>query len=102
LLSATLPHGFSIFLDGLCGALLKLGFNMKNLLASIYLSVSLAVTSAFTSVAHAAVPAAATTAITGIQTDGTAMIDAGWPVAAALVGGFILIKLFKKVMGKVS
>lgn len=52
--------------------------------------------------ATAEVPAAATAAITGIQTDGTAMIDAGWPVAAALVGGFILIKLFKKVMGKVS
>ena len=52
--------------------------------------------------ASATVPTAATDAITAVQTDGTALIDAGWPVAAALVGGLILIKLFKKVMSKVS
>ena len=57
---------------------------------------------ALTGTASAAIPTEATTAITGIQTDGEAMIAAGWPVVAALVGGFILIKLFKKVMGKVS
>ena len=54
------------------------------------------------STANAALPVEATTAITGVQTDGLAMIAAGWPVVAAIVGGLILIKLFKKVMGKVS
>ena len=52
--------------------------------------------------ASAEIPPEATTAITAVQTDGTAMIAAGWPVVAAIVGGLILIKLFKKVMGKVS
>jgi major coat protein len=56
----------------------------------------------FSSDAAAAIPAEATTAIAGVQTDGEAMIAAGWPVVAAIVGGLILIKLFKKVMGKVS
>lgn len=52
--------------------------------------------------AHAALPTAATDAITAVQTDGAAMIAAGWPVAVAIVGGLILIKLFKKVVGKVT
>jgi len=52
--------------------------------------------------ASAALPTEATAAITGVQTDGLAMITAGWPVVAAITGGLILIKLFKKVMGKVS
>lgn len=45
----------------------------------------------------AAVPTAATDALTAVQTDGMALIDAAWPVVAALVGGMILIGLFKKV-----
>ncbi|MEY8216281.1 MAG: major coat protein [Colwellia sp.] len=57
---------------------------------------------ALTGSASAAIPAEATTAITGVQTDGLAMISAGWPVVAAITGGLILIKLFKKVISKVS
>ncbi len=45
----------------------------------------------------AALPTAATGALTAVQTDGLALIDAAWPVVAALVGGMILIGLFKKV-----
>lgn len=52
--------------------------------------------------AHAALPTAASDAITAVQTDGAAMITAGWPVAVAIVGGLVLIKLFKKVVGKVT
>lgn len=63
--------------------------------------VALAVTSV-ASVAHAALPVAATDAITAIQTDGTAMIDAGWPVAVAIFGGLIIVKLFKKVLTRVT
>jgi hypothetical protein len=45
----------------------------------------------------AALPTAATDALTTVQTDGLALIAAAWPVVAALVGGMILIGLFKKV-----
>ncbi len=55
-----------------------------------------------TGAANAALPTAATDAITAIQTDGTAMIEAGWPVAVAIFGGLIIIKLFKKVLTKVT
>lgn len=52
--------------------------------------------------AHAELPAAATTALTAVQTDGLAMIDAGWPVLGAIVVGFVLMKLFKRVVSKAS
>ncbi len=55
-----------------------------------------------TGAANAALPTAATDAITAIQTDGTAMVEAGWPVVVAILGGLILIKLFKKVISKVT
>lgn len=51
--------------------------------------------------ALAEVPAAATTAITTLQTDALAMIDDAWPVIAAIVGAFLVIKVFKRVAGKV-
>lgn len=50
----------------------------------------------------AALPTGATDAFTSLQTDGLAMIDAGWPVAAVLVGGLIMIGIFKKVAKKVA
>lgn len=46
--------------------------------------------------ASAAVPAAATAALTAIQTDGLSLIDLVWPVVAAILGGFILIRLFRR------
>jgi steroid 5-alpha reductase family enzyme len=51
---------------------------------------------------HAALPEAATNAITSIQTDGVAMIDAFWPVAVAITGGFVILKLFRKGVGKAT
>ena len=51
--------------------------------------------------AHAALPTAATDAITGIGTDGLALIDAVWVPVAAVTTGFILIKLFKRGSGKI-
>ena len=54
-----------------------------------------------TSGAFAALPTAATDAITAINTDGLALIDAIWIPVAAIVGGFILIKLFKRGASKV-
>lgn len=52
--------------------------------------------------AFAALPAAATSAITGIQTDGQALLGDVWPVAGAIVGGSILLKLFKKFTSKAT
>ena len=51
--------------------------------------------------AFAALPPSVGSAMTSIQTDGMALIDLAWPVVAALVGGFVLIKLFKRAASKV-
>ena len=52
-------------------------------------------------VAHAALPTAATTALTDLQADGLALIDAVWPVVAAITIGFVVLKLFKRGSNKV-
>lgn len=52
--------------------------------------------------AFAAVPEALEDALTAIQTDGVAVQALGWPVFVAIVGGFVLFKLAKKVIGKVT
>lgn len=54
------------------------------------------------SAAFAELPAGATAAITQLQTDGLAMIEAYWPVVTALTVAFILIKLFKKGANKAT
>tara|TARA_R110000823_G_scaffold129297_1_gene256949 strand:+ start:619 stop:813 length:195 start_codon:yes stop_codon:yes gene_type:complete len=51
-----------------------------------------------TSSAHAAVPAEASTALTGVLTDATALIAEGWPVIAGIVVSFVLFKIFKRVI----
>jgi hypothetical protein len=51
--------------------------------------------------ASAALPEAATTAFTNLQTDGLALINAAWPVVGAIVVGFVLIKLFRRAANKV-
>lgn len=53
------------------------------------------------SMSNAALDAAITTAITGIQTNGADMLTAFWPVYLAIVGGFVLVKLFKRGASKV-
>lgn len=50
--------------------------------------------------AHAVLPAEATTAMTTLGTNTTDMLAAIWPVVALSVGGFALIKLFKKGASK--
>ncbi|WOB97877.1 MULTISPECIES: major coat protein [unclassified Providencia] len=47
------------------------------------------------------VPQAAQDAITGVGSTATGMIDLAWPVIALVVGGFLAIKMFKKVASKV-
>ena len=47
------------------------------------------------------VPQSAQDAITGIGSTATGMIDLAWPVIAVVVGGFLAIKMFKKVASKV-
>lgn len=48
-----------------------------------------------------AIPQAAQDAITGIGSTATGMMDLAWPVIAVVVGGFLAIKMFKKVASKV-
>ena len=48
--------------------------------------------------AHAELPAAASSAFTATQTDGLALIDLAWPVMAAIVGGFVLLRLAKRAI----
>lgn len=52
-------------------------------------------------ISSAAVPAAVGTTLTSIQADALSMIDLVWPVVLAVVGGMILIKVAKRVLGKV-
>lgn len=52
--------------------------------------------------AHAALPAAVTSTFTDISTNATAMFDLAFPIVAALVGSFVLIKLFKKFANKAT
>ena len=47
-------------------------------------------------------PAEVTAAFTGISSNYEAMAAVAWPVIATIVGGFILIKLFKKFANKAS
>lgn len=46
--------------------------------------------------AHAALPTEATAAFTTLSTSVSDILSAIWPIVAAVVGGFALIKLFKK------
>lgn len=50
--------------------------------------------------AHAALPTEATAAFTSLGANVTDILGAIWPIVAASVGGFTLIKLFKKGAGK--
>jgi hypothetical protein len=68
---------------------------MKGLTVGALLSI-------FAGSALADVPAAASTAITAIQTDGLAIADLAWPVLGAILGVSILMKLFKKFMNKAT
>lgn len=76
---------------------------MRNILKSKLAKVGLTVTSLVAAgSASAALPAEATAALTAIKEDGTSLIAAGWPVVVAVTGGLVLIKLFKKVVGRAS
>jgi len=51
-----------------------------------------------TTAANAAVPAEASTALSGVLTDALALIGEGWPVIAGIVVSFVLFKIFKRVV----
>ena len=52
--------------------------------------------------AHAVLPPEATAAFTGISDDFTGLSAVAWPVAGTVVGGMILLKLFKKMANKAT
>lgn len=51
---------------------------------------------------QAALPAEVATTFTAVQTDGEALIALAWPVLGAIVGGFVLMGLFKKAVSKAT
>jgi hypothetical protein len=57
---------------------------------------------ALSSNAFAALPTAASTAFTEVQTDGLALIDLAWPLAIALTSAVIVLGLFKKFAKKAA
>ncbi len=76
---------------------------MKNQKRVIAKTVGLmAVVSGSVGTAYAALPVAATTAFTDVQTDGLALIDLAWPLAIALTSGAIILGLFKKFAKKAA
>ena len=57
---------------------------------------------ASTGSAVAAVPTEASAAITEVGTDGSQIIAEVWPVAVIVIGGGIVLKLFKKFVSKAT
>jgi len=51
--------------------------------------------------AHAALPTEANAAFTAVSGNVTDIFAAVWPIVATVVGGFVLIKLFKKGTGAI-
>ena len=52
-------------------------------------------------VASAALPTAATTALTDLATDVSSILDAIWPIVVLVTIGFVLMGLFKRGAAKV-
>lgn len=65
-------------------------------LAGSVIAMALGVSSA-----QAAVPEALTTAITGVSTDATSLMDSATPVVFGIAAAFVLWKIGKRVLGKI-
>lgn len=63
----------------------------------MFLGLSLSMIAAF---AHAALPTEATDAFTSLSDNLTAIFALVWPILATAVGGWTLMKLFKKGASK--
>jgi len=66
---------------------------MQNRIVQVVGGVAMVVVSGL---ASAALPTEATAAFTTLSGNLTDILAAIWPIAAAAVGGFVLLKLFKK------
>ena len=51
--------------------------------------------------AQAAVPEALTSAITGISTDATSLMDSATPVVFTIAGAFVIWKIGKRILNRV-
>ncbi|MDP2506715.1 major coat protein [Oceanobacter sp. 3_MG-2023] len=76
---------------------------MKNFVSENrrYLAVAIGSMAVMASSAHADLPAAATTALTEIETGITDASDAAWPLIGAALAAGILIKLVKRFANKI-
>ena len=59
-------------------------------------TTTVALTASAFQAAMAALPTAATDAITSVDTDAAALITAIWPIVVTVTVGFVLIKLFRR------
>lgn len=71
--------------------------NIKNRALAVMATLAAVVTGS----AHAALPAAISTELDAVKTDGLAMADLVWPVVIALFGALVLFKLFKRFGSKI-
>lgn len=66
-----------------------------------FILVAAALVAGLFGTAHAAIPVAASTAITDLQTDAVAMTDLFWPVIGTLTAIFVLMRIFKRGSNKI-
>ncbi|WP_374089753.1 major coat protein [Methylomicrobium lacus] len=71
---------------------------MKNILFKIasFVFAAFALMFGFIPASFAALPSAATTGLTTLQTDVLDLVDAIWPVMVAITVAFILLRVFKR------
>lgn len=51
--------------------------------------------------AQAAVPESLTSAITGISSDASSLMDSGAPIVFTIAGGFVVWKIGKRILSKI-
>ncbi|HGY2575984.1 TPA: major coat protein [Providencia stuartii] len=74
----------------------------KKVLATSFVALACVSSPAvFAADSTSSIPQPAQDAITSIGKTATGMLDLAWPVIALVVGGFLAIKMFKKVASKV-
>lgn len=72
--------------------------NQKRAFALSMVPVLLAMSSA----SHAALPVYVTDAFASMQSDAADLMAQAWPVLIFIFGGFILMKMFKKFIGRAT
>ncbi|MGA3698037.1 major coat protein [Enterobacteriaceae bacterium TYF_5] len=73
----------------------------KKIFISTFITLSSIISTSAIAAEGNALPSGATAALDSIKADSLAMIDYAWPILAAIVGAFVVVKIFKRVTSKV-